>query len=65
VIDLLAKNPFPKAPPKYIRARLYRYHFSEGGALWWKRDLLGEYLPPLVLTSAGELAIAEGSSGRR
>ena len=35
-------------PPKYIRARLYTYHFSApGSAEWWVREEQGEYLPPL------------------
>ncbi|HZS52592.1 MAG TPA: lipase maturation factor family protein [Bryobacterales bacterium] len=42
-------------PPKYIRALLYQYQFTDAktkmatGA-WWKRSLLGEYLPPLTLS---------------
>ena len=26
VIELIAHNPFPDAPPKFIRALKYRYH---------------------------------------
>ncbi len=45
-LSLLANNPFPDAPPKYIRARLYRYRFAPlGRAEWWERELLGEWLP--------------------
>ena len=29
VLDLLAKNPFPHKAPTYIRARLYKYHYTE------------------------------------
>src|SRR5438067_9979041 len=43
---LLASNPFPDAPPRYIRARLYRYRFAPfGDAQWWKREPIGEWLP--------------------
>jgi hypothetical protein len=50
VLGLLGSNPFPKAPPKYIKASLYEYHFtSPGEANWWKREYKGEYLPPLSL----------------
>lgn len=28
VLKLLAENPFPKKPPKYIRSRLYQYRFT-------------------------------------
>lgn len=51
---LLEYNPFLDAPPRYIRARLYAYHFtdaatrSETGA-WWGARLIGEYLPAITL----------------
>ena len=47
-LSLLDKNPFPDAPPHYIRARLYRYEFAPPGAKeWWRRELKGEWLPVL------------------
>ena len=47
-LSLLAGNPFPNAPPHYIRARLYKYEFAPpGDRAWWKRDPLGEWLPAL------------------
>lgn len=49
-LSLLAGNPFPAAPPRYIRAVLYRYRFTrpeEADGSWWKRESLGEWLPPL------------------
>lgn len=53
-LSLLAENPFPGEPPRYIRAVLYDYTFAppwnpEG--LWWERRPLGLWLPPL---SAGD-----------
>jgi predicted DCC family thiol-disulfide oxidoreductase YuxK len=54
VTVLLQKNPFPDKPPRYIRAELYNYQFtnfaerSVTGA-WWKREPIGEYLPPVSL----------------
>jgi hypothetical protein len=54
VVDLLEHNPFPAAPPHYVRATFYRYRFTtakehrENGA-WWKREELGEYLQPVSL----------------
>jgi hypothetical protein len=51
VLRLLRHNPFPDAPPVYVRARMYRYRFTtraerrETGA-WWHRTEVGEYLPP-------------------
>jgi lipase maturation factor 1 len=54
VLALLAHNPFPKAPPKYIRAELYEYHFTNfaerrATGAWWRRERVGEYLPPISL----------------
>ena len=47
---LLQYNPFPKAPPKYIRARLYQYHFTKFGQPgWWKREERGLYFPAVSL----------------
>ncbi len=49
-LSLLANNPFPDAPPRYIRARLYRYHFAPlGDKAWWKREPIGEWLPALSI----------------
>jgi len=47
-VGLFASNPFPNAPPKYIRAVLYRYHFAKPGnpqGLWWTREQLGVWIP--------------------
>jgi lipase maturation factor 1 len=54
VLALLAKNPFPDKPPRYIRAEVYNYqftNFAERRATgdWWKREYVGEYLPPSPL----------------
>jgi hypothetical protein len=57
-LRLLAANPFPDAPPVFVRARFYRYRFTdrrrrrETGA-WWERTLVGEYARPLSLGLAG------------
>ena len=55
---LLRYNPFPDAPPTYIRARLYRYEFTTWGerrttGAWWKRSLVTEYLPVVSLRDTG------------
>jgi hypothetical protein len=47
-LSLLASNPFPARPPKYIRADLYRYEFTnlgEASAQYWKRTRAGVFLP--------------------
>lgn len=54
VTDLLARNPFPDGPPRYLRAQLYDYRFttpdekSRSGD-WWKRTFLKAYLPKIQL----------------
>ena len=45
---LFAKTPFPVAPPRYIRAVLYRYKFAAPGssqADYWVRTRLAIWLP--------------------
>ena len=54
VSGLLARNPFPDKPPRYIRAMFYRYRFTTVNELrqtgaWWKRQELREYLPAISL----------------
>jgi hypothetical protein len=52
-LSLLANNPFPNAPPHYIRARLYRYQFAPPGEpAWWKREPVSEWLPALSTEDA-------------
>lgn len=51
---LLRSNPFTGAPPRFLRAEVYLYHFTspedrkKTGALW-KRELIGDYLRPIGL----------------
>lgn len=54
VLALLAENPFPDHPPRYVRARLFDYHFTTYQARretgqWWRRELLGDYFPVISL----------------
>jgi len=49
-LGLLAGNAFPDAPPRFIRASLYRYRFAPPGnpaGAWWTRERLSTWLPPL------------------
>ena len=49
VLSLFSYNPFPEAPPRWVRATLYRYQFTGFGEQdWWRRTRLGPYLPPLT-----------------
>ncbi len=54
VLDLLATNPFPQKPPKYVRAIVYEYHFTDRETRkktgdWWRREFKGVYYPALTL----------------
>jgi len=49
-LSLLAGNPFPAAPPRFIRAMLFEYHFAAPGnpsGAWWERKPLGLWIPAL------------------
>jgi hypothetical protein len=49
-LSLLAGNPFPGKPPRFIRAQFYRYEFAPPGnptGAWWKRTPAGSWLPAL------------------
>ncbi|MFE2884545.1 lipase maturation factor family protein [Streptomyces graminifolii] len=59
-LRLLRRSPFPAdAPPRCIRARLFRYRYTtwrelrETGACW-ERTFVREYLPPTRLDTAAQ-----------
>jgi len=50
VVRLLRTNPFPAGPPRYVRAQLDDYHFTDratrrSSGAWWRREPLGLYCP--------------------
>ena len=54
VLKLLDSNPFASEPPKFIRATIYNYSFTnretrKSTGQIWQRELLGTYLPPASL----------------
>ncbi len=54
VLALLARNPFPDAPPRFLRAWVYDYHFTDPSTrratgAWWRREIRGLYCPVLTL----------------
>jgi predicted DCC family thiol-disulfide oxidoreductase YuxK len=54
VLALLANNPFPGRPPRFLRAEFYDYYFTSfaerrATGAWWRREFVGEYLPPVSL----------------
>jgi lipase maturation factor 1 len=64
VLQLFASNPFPTAPPKQIRAVIYRYEFTDmktkrGQGLWWQRELLGNYAPVLERETDGKIVLLD------
>jgi hypothetical protein len=67
VTALLGTDPFPHAPPRFVRATFWRYRFTTAGerratGAWWSREPLGLYLPSLTLVD-GHLALAAGRLG--
>jgi hypothetical protein len=67
VLGLFAGNPFPGAPPKYVRAVIWQYWFStpeqkrEQG-IWWTRQYLGTYAPTIMMRPDGRYSVVEGAS---
>lgn len=64
VLGLFAKNPFPNAPPKQVRAVLWQYWFSSASekhaqGVWWRRELLGLYAPSIEIESDGKVGVVE------
>jgi len=60
VLRLLKENPFPDAPPRYVRARLFQYHFTDiternqAGAWWKRQEDEALYCPTVSLRSTNE-----------
>jgi hypothetical protein len=53
VTALLASNPFPDKPPRFVRAQFYDYSYAgaadKARGVWWERRLLGLYFPAVQL----------------
>ena len=54
VLKLLADNPFPDTPPRYVRATLYNYRFTDlatkrSDGMWWDREWRRIYCPAISL----------------
>jgi hypothetical protein len=57
-LRLLRHDPFPTAPPRWVRARLYRYRFTtpverHATGAWWIREPEGTLIGPLGLRHSG------------
>ncbi len=64
VLLLFAGNPFPKAPPRQVRAVLWHYWFTtpeekHAQSLWWKREQLGLYAPTLEREEDGRIVVLQ------
>ena len=64
VLALFASNPFPKEPPRQVRAVLWQYWFTDRATkrregTWWRRQLVKEYAPALEVRSDGKIHVAE------
>jgi hypothetical protein len=54
VAALLRSNPFEDAPPRFIRAHVYRYAFTtpaerRATGAWWRTTFVAELIPPIAL----------------
>jgi hypothetical protein len=64
VLGLFQANPFPQAPPHYMRAVLWQYWFTSMEEKrrtgdWWKRELLGLYAPEFMRKADGNFTAVE------
>src|SRR5436309_14782881 len=63
VLALLGTNPFPAHPPRFLRATVYDYHFTDAATrattgAWWRRATDWPYMPVLTLVD-GRLEAVE------
>jgi hypothetical protein len=54
VVRLLASDPFAGKPPRFVRAELWDYRFTDTATrrttgAWWTRRRIASYLPPVSL----------------
>jgi lipase maturation factor 1 len=64
VLALFANNPFPREPPRQVRAVVWQYWFTtlaekRTQGLWWRRELLGLYAPTLERQPNGKIIIIQ------
>jgi len=65
-LSLMDGNPFPNAPPKWIRATMYEYRFTTfderlASRNVWMRTLVGEMMHPVSLQTPGFIPSLETS----
>lgn len=64
LLSLFAANPFPNAPPRYVRAVLWQYWFTSMAekrehGLWWRRRFVGLYAPAIELEPDGKIGVTQ------
>jgi hypothetical protein len=64
VLALFQGNPFPQAPPRYVKAVLWQYWFTSiqekrRTGNWWTRTLLRLYAPVLTRQADGNPGVVE------
>ena len=64
VLHLFKENPFPRKPPRQVRAVLWHCWFAmlaekRAQGLWWRRQLLGLYAPTIERDSDGNIRAVE------
>ena len=69
VLALLATNPFPRSPPRYLRATLYDYRFTDAATRkatgnWWSRSESQRYLPVIALEGGHLVAVPDSALAR-
>jgi len=70
VLTLFAKNPFPHAPPRQVRAVIWQYWFTTMSekrtqGLWWRRQLVGLYAPTVEREADGTIRGVDWPTGGR
>lgn len=55
LLSLFSRDPFGGRAPAWVRARIFRYRFSEAaaGGSWWTREEVGTFLPACSLQTPG------------
>ena len=48
-MSLLSPTEKFKKAPKFIRSKLYKYHFSKDSKDWWTREEQSEYSPVMTI----------------
>ena len=64
VLGLFAGNPFPREPPRQVRAVIWQYWFTtmaekRSQGLWWRRQFVGLYAPTLERGGDGAIHVIE------